>query len=74
MLTAEYEDECRPVDALLKGLDDLYNLCEVVTEKFTEARDNFGKKYTRPPGGPQPQPQDGQESNDENGEEMETEA
>lgn len=40
----EYENECRPVDALMKGLDDLYDLCEVVQEKFTEARDKFGNK------------------------------
>jgi hypothetical protein len=76
MFTAEYEDECRPVDALLKGLDDLYNLCEVVTEKFTDARDSFGKKYTPHPGGPVPQAQaqaqDGQEDGAEG--EMETEA
>ncbi|KAF8538212.1 DNA-directed RNA polymerase [Trichophaea hybrida] len=39
----EFEDECRPVDALMKGLDDLNGLCEVVHEKFTEARDAFGK-------------------------------
>jgi len=30
-----------PYDALEKGLDDLMGLCDVVTEKFTEARDEF---------------------------------
>ncbi|CCX11347.1 hypothetical protein FPQ18DRAFT_305857 [Pyronema domesticum] len=39
----EFEDEFRPVDALLKGLDDLNDLCGVVREKFTEARDAHGK-------------------------------
>lgn len=28
-------------DALEKGFDDLMDLCDVVTEKFTEARDRF---------------------------------
>ena len=28
-------------DALEKGFDDLADLCDVVTEKFTEARDAF---------------------------------
>lgn len=39
----EYMEETRPVDILLKGLDDLNDLCEVVREKFTAARDEFGK-------------------------------
>ncbi|KAI9741931.1 MAG: RNA polymerase subunit AC19 [Cirrosporium novae-zelandiae] len=29
------------IDALEKGLDDLSSLCDVVTEKFTVARDEF---------------------------------
>jgi len=29
------------LEALEKGLDDLMDLCEVVTEKFTNARDEF---------------------------------
>lgn len=28
-------------DALEKGLDDLMELCDVVTDEFTEARDRF---------------------------------
>ena len=28
-------------DALEKGLDDLMDLCDVVTDKFTHARDSF---------------------------------
>jgi len=31
-------------DALEKGLDDLADLCDIVTEKFTEARDAFNAK------------------------------
>ncbi len=31
-------------DALEKGLDDLMDLCDVVTEKFTEARDAFDEE------------------------------
>lgn len=31
-------------DALEKGLDDLMDLCDVVTEKFTEARDSFDEE------------------------------
>ena len=31
-------------DALEKGFDDLADLCDVVTEKFTEARDAFMAK------------------------------
>jgi len=40
----EFEDETRPIDALMKGLDDLNDLCNVVTEKFTAARDSFGRR------------------------------
>jgi DNA-directed RNA polymerase I and III subunit RPAC2 len=42
-IPAEYEDETRPVDALLKGLDDLSDLCDIVKEKFVAACDEFGK-------------------------------
>lgn len=42
--TAEFEDETRPVDALMKGLDDLRDLCDVVEDKFVKARDEFGKE------------------------------
>jgi len=35
-----YEDTTA-VEALEKGLDDLMDLCDVVTEKFTVARDEF---------------------------------
>lgn len=33
----------RPVDVLMKGLDDLSDLCDVVRDKFVDARDAFGK-------------------------------
>lgn len=36
-----YIDGTTVYDALEKGLDDLMDLCEVVTDKFTEARDRF---------------------------------
>ncbi|KAI5854774.1 DNA-directed RNA polymerase [Tricharina praecox] len=39
----EFEDEHTPADALIKGLDDLSSLCGVVQDKFTAARDGFGK-------------------------------
>lgn len=31
-------------EALEKGLDDLMDVCDVVTDKFTEAKANFGGK------------------------------
>ena len=31
-------------DVLEKGFDDLMGLCDVVTEKFTEARDDFNAR------------------------------
>lgn len=34
-------DEITATDALQKGLDDLMDLCDVVTDKFTTARDSF---------------------------------
>ncbi|TGZ82079.1 RBP11-like subunits of RNA polymerase [Ascodesmis nigricans] len=40
----EYEEETRPVDALMKGLDDLRDLCDVVEEKFVAARDSFNEE------------------------------
>lgn len=36
-----YADGTTVYDALEKGFDDLMDLCDVVTEKFTEARDRF---------------------------------
>ncbi len=33
-------------DALEKGLDDLMSLCDVVTDKFTQARDAFAQAQT----------------------------
>lgn len=36
-----YIDGTTVYDALEKGLDDLMDLCDVVTDKFTEARDRF---------------------------------
>ena len=35
------KDNTTVFEALEKGLDDLMEACDVVTEKFTEARDNF---------------------------------
>ncbi|RWQ92876.1 DNA-directed RNA polymerase, partial [Paecilomyces variotii] len=34
-------DSTTAVEALEKGLDDLMDLCDVVTDKFTTARDEF---------------------------------
>lgn len=34
-------EDTTAVEALEKGLDDLMDLCDVVTEKFTVARDEF---------------------------------
>lgn len=36
-------DDVNVIDVLEKGLKDLMALCDVVTEKFTIARDNFPK-------------------------------
>jgi hypothetical protein len=33
-------------DALEKGLDDLMSLCDVVADKFTQARDAFAQAQT----------------------------
>lgn len=33
-----------PIDALRKGLKDLEDLCDVVTDKFTAERDAFDSK------------------------------
>ncbi len=33
-------------DALEKGLDDLMSLCDVVMDKFTQARDAFAQAQT----------------------------
>jgi len=37
----EYEQETRPVDALMKGLDDLNDLCTHVRGTFQDAKDSF---------------------------------
>lgn len=34
-------DDTTATDALQKGLDDLIDLCDVVTDKFTTARNAF---------------------------------
>ena len=41
LLTLNHADGTTVYDALEKGFDDLMDLCDVVTEKFTEARDRF---------------------------------
>lgn len=41
MLALEYTDSTTVFAVLEKGLDDLMDLCDVVTEKFTISRDNF---------------------------------
>lgn len=37
-------DSTTALEALEKGLDDLEDLCDVVAEKFTTARDEFNAK------------------------------
>ncbi|KAI5849518.1 DNA-directed RNA polymerase [Morchella snyderi] len=39
----EYWETTKPYDVLLKGFDDLSNLCDHVTEAFTAAKDAHGK-------------------------------
>ena len=39
-------DDITATDALQKGLDDLMDLCDVVTDKFTTARDSFNAAET----------------------------
>ena len=36
-------DDTTATDALQKGLDDLMDLCDVVTDKFTTARNSFNE-------------------------------
>lgn len=36
-----YADNTTAIEALEKGLDSLMDLCDVVTDKFTAARDGF---------------------------------
>ncbi|PUU78161.1 DNA-directed RNA polymerase [Tuber borchii] len=38
---SEYWEHTRPYDALMKGLDDLADLCDHITHAFKEARDSF---------------------------------
>ncbi|KAL7271683.1 RNA polymerase subunit AC19 [Rhizina undulata] len=40
----EYWEKTKPFDALIKGLDDLADLCDHVTEAFTTAQVAFGKE------------------------------
>lgn len=40
-LRIQTSDETTATDALQKGLDDLMDLCDVVTDKFTNARNAF---------------------------------
>lgn len=44
LLLTTTEDGTNVYDALEKGLDDLMDLCDVVTDKFTLARDVFAVK------------------------------
>lgn len=37
-------DSTTALEALEKGFNDLMDLCDVVTEKFTEARDQFNEE------------------------------
>lgn len=37
-------DEASVYDVLEKGLNDLMDLCDIVVDKFTVARDEFAKK------------------------------
>ena len=39
-------DGATAYEALQKGLDDLMDLCDVVIDKFTEARDTFNREET----------------------------
>jgi DNA-directed RNA polymerase I and III subunit RPAC2 len=43
--TYEGEDGTTAIEALQKGLDDLMALCDVVTEKFTTARDDYNMSH-----------------------------
>ena len=38
-------DNVNVFDVLRKGLNDLADLCDVVEEKFTDARDQFNEEY-----------------------------
>lgn len=40
-------EQTTAVEALEKGLSDLMDLCDVVTEKFTAARDEFNARNDR---------------------------
>lgn len=43
-LTIYIADSTTALEALEKGMDDLMDLCDVVTEKFTVARDQFNEE------------------------------
>jgi DNA-directed RNA polymerase I and III subunit RPAC2 len=46
VLSATTDDaESTVWDVLRKGLNDLSDVCDVVEEKFTAARDEFNKQY-----------------------------
>ncbi|KAI5803223.1 hypothetical protein EDC01DRAFT_628014 [Geopyxis carbonaria] len=44
----EFEEVTRPVEVLMKGLDDLSDLCDEVRDSFTAKRDAFGKTDAPP--------------------------
>jgi len=39
----QYIDDVNAMDVLEKGLQDLMDLCDVITDNFTAAKDEFGK-------------------------------
>lgn len=43
-LTRRFIDTTTALEALEKGFSDLMDLCDVVTEKFTDARDQFNEE------------------------------
>lgn len=44
MLTNCVQDSTTALEALEKGFNDLMDLCDVVSEKFTLARDQFNEE------------------------------
>lgn len=42
-----YSENTTAIEALEKGLDDLMDLCDVVSDKFTTARDAFNEKQSQ---------------------------
>jgi hypothetical protein len=43
MLTRYTQDGTTAYDALMKGLEDLVDLCDVVVDKFSDARTEFAR-------------------------------